>query len=290
MPSPQAKGAHHVDKGWLCPPESLTVETDRTSAFYDEGIEQSLPEWLIENIRVRGVLEPVMVVRDGERFVVVDGRKRHRAVIEANRRRLAAGQEPHEICYFIRRTADEADIIGLSAAANLHVADKPMMRARKAARMLEAGAAKEQVANDLGCKDLRTLDAWLALLDCAAVVQAAVDGGLAVSVAREIAALPRAQQGPALAQMQAKGATRGTAAKRAVAAVKQGQAVPAKSTAKRRRGQDDRTLLLAFLASLNEDQFADLRGACKSAIEGAVHERLVDAFLAQQVAPRGDAA
>ena len=256
MPAPQAAGATHSDSGWRCPPESLTIETARTSAFYDEGVETPLPEEFIENIRVRGVIEPVCVVRDGDRFIVNNGRKRTRALLEANRRRVKAGLAPLTIGYFIKRTTGEADILGISAAANLHVEDSPMHRARKALRMSEAGASVDQIANDFGVSG-QCVKNWLALLDCATVVQKAVDAGeVPETVARKLAELPREAQSKALDEMKAKGATRGAPARKAVRAAKQGRAIaPAPRTRARPAPLVER--IVAQLTDRDRDLKAD---------------------------------
>ena len=236
MAGTQAKGASHTDAGWNCPPESLTLEKNPASPFYSEDINEPLPEGFIDNIAARGVICSVCVVRDGERFVVTDGRKRLRALLEANKRRHAEGQPAHTIGYFIKRTRGDSDIIGLSAAANLHVDDSPMLRARKALRMQEAGAGLEQIANDFGVT-VQCVKNWLTLLDCAAPVQKAVDEGrVGESIARKLAGLDREKQREVFDEMVAKGQTRGAGATRAVAAGKRGQPV-AGETAKKMRSR-----------------------------------------------------
>ena len=258
MAGTQAKGAHHTDAGWFCPPESLKVVTDPTSPFYDPGIEYPVPEELVESIRVRGVIMGVRVVRDGRDFAVVDGRKRHRACIEANRRRAKAGDPPHEIGYAILRTKGDADIIGVSAAANIRGKETPMQRAHKALRMVEAKAKIEQIANDLGVTR-QCVDNWLKLCSCSTKVQQAVDEGLAASTALEIAELPRAEQGPALDEMRAKGALKGAAAKRAVRAKKKGQAVPSAPAVKRMRNSSEIQALLDGLQALDGEMKAETK-------------------------------
>ena len=250
MAGTQAKGASHTDAGWNCPPESLTLEKNPASPFYSEDINEPLPEGFIDNIQARGVIYPVCVVRDGERFVVTDGRKRWRAVMEANRRRVKAGEMPFTIGYFIRRTRGEADIIGLSAAANLHVDDSPLRRARKPLRMQEAGAPLENIANDFGVTK-QCVENWMVLLDCAAPVQKWVDNGGSEAIARKLAGLDREKQREVFEEMVAKGSTRGAAASRAVTSAKKGRGVPEKSTTKRMRNQAEVQALLDGLQSLN---------------------------------------
>ena len=91
MAGTQAEGASHVDL-WRCPPESLKIVDSKTSAFYDERGEKPVPEWLVNSIIRHGFIEPIVVVRDGEDFVINDGRQRQRALIEANKRLAKAGK------------------------------------------------------------------------------------------------------------------------------------------------------------------------------------------------------
>lgn len=221
-----AKNATHVDL-WVCPPESLTVETNKTSPFYDERIENPVDEALVQSIMMRGVLKPVLVIRDGDRFVVDDGRQRVRACTEANKRLRKAGKPEHKVGYIVKRVGSaEAGIIGLSAAGNIHVTNTPIQRARKALRMEEAGATRDEIAVDFGVTR-QCVDNWLTLLDCAAPIQKAVDEGrVGESVARKLAGLDREKQREVFDEMVAKGATKGAAAGRAVTAGKRGRAVP----------------------------------------------------------------
>ena len=232
----QARGASHTDSGWRCPPESLTVETDPASPFYDESVEYPVPEDLQANITARGPREQVEVVRDGDRYVVVNGRKRVRATIAANEQRAVAGLDPYTISYAIVQTKDDADILGLSGALNLHGTETPMMRARKAQRLSDLGMSKERIANDLGYKTVRAVDDAILLLGCSTKVQNAVDDGVvSPTVARDLAKLPRREQDPALDAMRAAGATKGAPARQAVRAAKQGRAIAASPTTPRAR-------------------------------------------------------
>lgn len=237
MPAKQAEGAVHTDL-WNCLPEHLTVETNKASPFYDERVELPPREGLVKSIMKRGVIKPVIVIRDGERLVVDDGRQRVRCCIEANNRLSAASKPVHKVGYIIKRVTDgDVGIIGMSAAANIHVEDPPMARARKVQRMLDAGASKEDVADDFDVT-VPCIENWLTLLDCTTAVQDAVeDGTLAESAARDLAGLDRAKQKTTFEKMVAEGTTKGAEAKRAVSAVKKGKEVPKKSTARRMKNR-----------------------------------------------------
>lgn len=254
MAGTQAKGASHVDC-WQCPPEALKVVTAKTSAFYDERVEKPVPEWLVNSIIDNGFVEPVVVMRDGEDFVIDDGRQRQRALIEANRKLRAAGKEPLKISYIIKRPRDgESGIVGLSAVLNLHVTDEPSMRARKAQRMLDFGASKDDVAASFGFKSTLAVDNLLAVLDCSSAVQKAIDEGKApISLAAEMKGLTREKQAETLSEMIAKGVTRGAAGKRAVREVKKGRAVPAKGDAVRMRNRVVVQGLLDTLTAMDLD-------------------------------------
>jgi len=234
MAGKQAEGAKHRDC-FSCPPESLVVEDNKDGVFYDDGVEDPLPETFIKNLMRNGVINPVIVMRDGDRLVIDEGRKRRRGLIEANKRLVEAGKTPHLISYVLKQSKNgDAGIIGISAAGNVHIGDSPMTRARKARRMLDAGATEEEVAVDFGVESAQAVRNWLVLLDLANPLQKAVEtGDLSEAAGRDLAALDRETQKTTFEQMVAEGTTKGAEAKRAVSAVKKGKEVPKKSTARR---------------------------------------------------------
>lgn len=247
MPAPKLEGHAHAE-AFHCLPEKLTLVDDVASPFYDARVRKPVPEWLVESIlALEQVIEPVVCVRDGGRLVIDDGRQRQRACIEANRRRAKAGKPPLHVTYVVKRPLDgDAGIIGLARAANTRVEDSPIERAEAAARLFatcQAGGmtdpeAKRFTATRCGVSGT-TIDNWLALLGCSTAVRKAVDAGqVAATVGGELAKLPRDQQVAALEEMLAKGVTKGSSARRAVAAAKKGQPIQPK-TAKRMRNQSE---------------------------------------------------
>jgi ParB family transcriptional regulator, chromosome partitioning protein len=238
MAGQQAEGAKHRDC-FTCPPESLVVEDNKGGVFYDDGVEEPLPETFIKNLMRNGVIDPVVVMRDGDRLIINEGRKRRRGLIEANKRLVAAGKEPHLISYVFRQSkSGDKGIIGMSVAGNFHIGDSPMTRARKARRMLDAGATEDEVAIDFGVESAQAVRNWLVLLDLADPIQQAVDkGDLSEAAGRDLAKLDRETQKSTFEKMAAEGTTKGAEAKRAVSAVRKGKEVPKKDTAKRMKNR-----------------------------------------------------
>jgi len=262
MPAPKLEGHAHAE-AFHTLPERLTLVDDPRSPFYDERIKKPVPEWLIQSVMEMGVIKPVVVMRDGPRLVIDDGRQRVRALIEANRRLIAAGKEPLHVVYIIRKPKDgDAGIVGLARAANLHVEDSPMERARAAARLVDVAVrdgmseseARLFAASRCGVKSGQAVANWTALLGLATPLQKAVDTGeLSEARARELLVLPRDQQTAAYEAMRAAGATKGTAARRAVRDAKAGRPVAKRETTRAR----NRSLVEAVVAKLTERRDAE---------------------------------
>ena len=212
MPTPKVDGVSRAD-AFRCLPERLVVETDPASPFYDARVKREVPEWLIQSIQEVGVILPVVVMRDGDRLVVNDGRQRVRACLAANLRLVGAGKAPHFVTYTIRKPGEDGDagLVGVARAANTRMDDSPMERAQAAARLLDyaqAGGmstaeARRYTAARCGVS-VPCLDNWLALLDCATPVQEAVKvGEISQTEARKLARQPRDKQVAELQKMKA---------------------------------------------------------------------------------------
>lgn len=183
-------------------PDELVLVEDEDD-FLSDSERRKIPleelESLVRSIMVRGVIEPVVVTKRGDRPVVVDGRQRVKASREANRRLAAEGAQT-VLVPCVLRTGDSKDLAAVSVAANeIRRAESVLARARKASRLLNLGLDEGEVADAFGVTT-QAVKNWTALLSCSAPVLKAVERGqLAASAASKLAALTPTQQREALA-------------------------------------------------------------------------------------------
>ncbi|HDR9034424.1 ParB/RepB/Spo0J family partition protein [Burkholderia sp. AU32262] len=180
-------------------PDDLTLVTDETHPLYDERVHWPLDEAMVRNIDFQGIIQPIEVTKNPETGAteVVTGRQRVKNCREANRRRRERGEKPWLIPAFVRRIAPKDRSKKLSAAIASENAirqqETPMTRAAKMARQL-GHHTEEEVAILFGCK-VATVRSTLALLDCCAEVQKAVDSGkVPVTHAAKLARMKPDQQ------------------------------------------------------------------------------------------------
>lgn len=162
-------------------------------------------EAMIANVRCYGVIEPVVIERDGPYNLVVDGRTRTRWARIAAAQQAKAGEVVLEVPCIVR--AGEAfEMYGVSRAANngRRPEDSPIAKARQIQRMMDFGKSIEQAAvrQSIGLAEAKKLHALLSLDPS---VQRAVERGMAVSAAAPLAKLPRSEQVAKLAEIQATG-------------------------------------------------------------------------------------
>lgn len=227
-PAPRRKTALDAKRGnlFLVPPEDLTIIGLDTAdgpehPLYDERVLLPLDEPLVRNIMCHGVIEPVIIRKNGDDVVeVIDGRQRVRAARAACKRLEAEGKEP-VLVPVVRRVGRDAEHYGVMISANeIRRDDTPLAKARKAGRYLAMGRTEEDAAEQFGV-DIVTIKGWLRLLDLAPEVQEAVDlNKLSALAAKQFAGLPRAEQVAMLATMQAAGDPTAAQVKAAVKARK----------------------------------------------------------------------
>lgn len=194
-------------------PEDLAIITDKSHPLYDPRAELPVSEAMVLNVKALGVLQPVIVRRNGERdgvaiMEVVAGRQRVKAAREANKRLRAEGGSPMLVGAIVKR-ADDASLFATIVAENeARQDDSPMGRARKLARYLAFGVSEAEAAIVFRVSE-STIRGWLALLDCDKSVQDAVERGQlpATTAAQEFAKMPREEQAAHLAALVANGAT-----------------------------------------------------------------------------------
>lgn len=174
-------------------------------------------EKLAENIARFGLIEPVVVNKDGTSPVVIEGRRRVLAgrLLEQWIKKddpRAHGLTGPLLFDCSTKRGDATDLIGMMISANEQRVDQtPMTRARQALKMVEkCGATEEDAAIAFGVTT-KAIKGWLKLVDLAAPVQRAVDEGrIAASAALELATLPKDEQGAKLEEIVAETHTNGT--------------------------------------------------------------------------------
>lgn len=213
----------------LFDPASLTIVLDRAHALYDSRAHLEPSESMVRNVMHHGVLQPVVVTKDAEtgKTLVVAGRQRVKAAIEANRRLAEQGCEPVQVPGTIRR-ANDADLAGVMASENaIRKDESAISRAEKMRKLLDLGRSEEQIGVIFGI-DPVTVRGCIALLDCTQAVRDAVDAGsIPAARALKLAKLPPEQQREKVAELvKASSGLNGHAKARAQRAVVEGDGAP----------------------------------------------------------------
>jgi ParB-like chromosome segregation protein Spo0J len=232
-----------------------------------------------------GQIKPGMVRKNGPKLEILDGRQRYRAELLANEwiraddERVAFRRgQLLQFKFEVVRPEDEKAAIRKMIAANLHIDDTPMVRARRIARALKWGLTEEDVRINYGFKDPKTISKILDLLDLCPKAQAAVDKGLPETVARRMVGLPHDKQEELLEVMQQKGVMHGAAAIRAITEKKQGKEVTGLKTGNKMLSRE---FVENYLAEL-----ADVKAVGVSAVRANVQLILgmKDALVADEFA------
>lgn len=199
---------------WFFDPDDLVIvgldtKDGKEHPLYDERATLEVPRWLIDSIKAFGVVEDVVIRRDGSDSLVVDGRQRTKAARLANKELKKEGKDIVRVPVTIRKD-DDKGVEAIAALTNeQRQADTPLVRAQKAQRMLERGHAEAAVAMYFGITKeyLRQL---IKLLDLDGSVQKAVENGeVSASAASKLASLKREEQKAKLAELREKKAANG---------------------------------------------------------------------------------
>jgi ParB family chromosome partitioning protein len=148
--------------------------------FDDAGLEE-----LSKSIRRTGILQPVLVTKEGGRFRIVAGERRVRAA------RLAGLSE---VPVIVREGVTDRDQLLLALVENVQRRDLTALEEAEAYRHLkdDFSLTQEDVAERVG-KDRATVANALRLLKLSAAVRAALEeGALSAGHARALLALPSA--------------------------------------------------------------------------------------------------
>lgn len=188
-------------------PEQLVLITDPKHPLYDPRVHWPAQKELIANIEAYGVRVPIIVRMeeiDGEpRAVVVEGRQRVKATIEANKIREGKGEAKYKIVA-VRQKLDDTKAIGVMVLTNeLRRGDDIATKIEKMVRLRDDyNYTTADLANTFGVS-LSTVTRWVALSECSPEIQAAVKNGLPLVAALDIGKMPADKQAAALAEAKA---------------------------------------------------------------------------------------
>ena len=161
---------------FMLPPERLTLIYDRAHPLYDPRVEDEPPENMVMNIAMHGVLEPVLVRKNGEAIEVIAGRGRTKATIEANRRLTAEGKLPILIPVIVKGGTD-ADMFGVMISENeIRREDTMIVKGGKARKLLNMGYTIQQIAVTFGVTR-QAVNSWLAVNELPKPIKDAVEAG-----------------------------------------------------------------------------------------------------------------
>jgi hypothetical protein len=141
-------------------PDDLVLIEDPKHPLYDARIKLPLKPEFVANIKALGVIEPVIVRKIDGNPVVIDGRQRVRAALEANRQRKAEGLEPMKVPA-VERKGSAGDAYAVTISTNEH-RQEDALRAKieKAQRSHQLGNSEEDIATQFGVS-VPTVKRWL---------------------------------------------------------------------------------------------------------------------------------
>lgn len=226
--------------------------------LYDTRIHLPVDEGMVLNIDHYGVLQPVVVRKQGDRVEVVAGRQRVRAAREVNKRRAASGVgEPLRVPVLFNKSTDSV-LAGVQISENeVRRGDSPLDKAKKAQRLRAQGHSEDQIALAFGV-GVQTIENWSRMLDLTPAVQAAVEAGdMTATAAVKLADVAPEQQDAIVAAVQAapkegKGRKKKAGDKEVEAAAKEVGAEIEKTSK-----MPGKKVLKALLLALEEEEMAD---------------------------------
>lgn len=213
--------APRFDAFWLAP-EKLKLILDKASPFYQTRAEEAPDAGLVTSMKRGGFLanQAISVFKDGAELCVLDGRRRTLAAREANRQLVAEGREPLRVAVILKR-GTEAELYAVQCAANENRSDvSDVERAKELSKLMQYGKTVEEAGEVLGFNAAKA-KRILALLDCAAAVQRAVEAGqIPATAAAQLAKLERKEQLVQLERLVAESGGKRVSVKRTAKAVK----------------------------------------------------------------------
>lgn len=184
-------------------PANLTLITDKKHELYDPRVNDPIDAELVASIKMKGVVEPIIVWKDPETGLtcVVDGRGRTKANVEANKQ-LVAENLPIKLINAVVGKGDARTVMATMVLANEGRREPTATgRGAMARRLLDQGYTEAQTAVLLHCSR-PTLTNYLSLAGATAAVREAVDSKkIGPTQGYELAKLEPAKQRETLTAM-----------------------------------------------------------------------------------------
>jgi ParB family chromosome partitioning protein len=190
--------------------------------LYDERVRMSLEESMVLNIMVHGVLEPVLVRKNGDTAEVIAGRRRVLHAREANKRLKKEGSEEVRVPVMVKKGQDSV-LMGVAISENeIRRDDNPSTKAEKLLRYLATGRSEREASIAFGVS-IQTIKNWGRMHDLDNKVIKAIDAGdIPASAGYALATLSREEQKEELDKLLSNGHATVRAAKHSVKTKKSG--------------------------------------------------------------------
>jgi ParB/RepB/Spo0J family partition protein len=190
-------------------PALLVLQDDKSSHLYNKRLEtmQQSPKWasFCASVEKFGVVQPVLVRRDGDQLQLIAGHRRTVAARLVNESRKAAGKPPIKVPYVLQKANDVRAGLVASLENEQREANTPLQTAHNAQALLQMGASDEEAALALGISEVYLKSFLLPLLDLDDSVQDDIKAGVVADLAMVPAAgLSREDQKAVLAEEKAK--------------------------------------------------------------------------------------
>lgn len=182
----------------------LDTKDGQKHALYDERIHLPLKDSFVASIATHGVIQPVVVMRDGDRLLVWAGRQRVRAAREVNKEYKKAGKAPILVPYVLRSAESEKDTVAVAATENgQRTDDLPIMKARKILRMVQVNGMEPGEIGATMQLSHQTVRNMMSLTKLGDNLQQLIDNGdMAESVGYVLAQGSKEEQQKAYEEMQ----------------------------------------------------------------------------------------
>ncbi len=209
---------------WHVDPRIITVVDDPKHPLYDKRIHLPIDEGLLSSIETEGVLEPLIVMMDGDLKLLVAGRRRWKHAMELWKRQAAAKVPMAariRVPIRLRRGTLAQAVVWMIDENEGGLADTMANRAMKAQRLLDLTGDKEFVAKKF---PRINLDHLLSMLELAPPVQDAIDAGmLPMQAAPDMARIRRDDQPAKMKELMDAGLNRGALVKKAIREMAKGK-------------------------------------------------------------------
>lgn len=155
-------------------PERLTLVTDKNHPLYDPRVELPYDESMVLNIALHGVLEPILIRKNGTAIEVVAGRGRTKAALEVNRRLKAEGK-PTLLIPAMLKGGTDADLFGILISENeIRHEDSMINKGEKARKLLNMGRSIQEIALTFGVSR-QSVENWLNIQQLPEKIKTAVE-------------------------------------------------------------------------------------------------------------------